>query len=167
MSQKSSQTDCNCSTNAATPARMTVQQLRELSRQRAIKSKTKCRSKHPRHEESSLQVECVKWFRLQYPQLARLLIAVPNGGARNAATGRILKAEGVVAGVADLVLFVAAHSYHALCIEMKTQKGRQQDTQREWQRAVEAQRYKYIICRSFEQFQKEICSYLWGADIGL
>jgi len=114
-----------------------------------------------------LQIDCVDWFRRTYPKLALLLFSVPNGGRRSAATGRILKAEGVVAGVADLVLFVAAHSYHALCIEMKTQKGRQQDTQREWQRAVEAQRYKYIICRSFEQFQKEICSYLWGADIGL
>ena len=164
MSQKSSQTDFNCSTSAATPARMTVQQLRELSRQRAVK--TKCRSKHPRHEESSLQIDCVDWFRRQYPQLALLLIAVPNGGARSAATGRILKAEGVVAGVADLVLFVAHRGCHALCIEMKTAKGRQRDTQRAWQKAVEAQGYKYVICRSFDDFKTQVQSYLWGAYVG-
>ena len=46
--------------------------------------------------EHSLQVCCVHWFRLQYPQYATLLFAVPNGGARNAITAGKLKAEGVV-----------------------------------------------------------------------
>lgn len=162
MSQKSSQRDCKCSTSA--PQTITPQQWAQISRQRSIK--TKCRSKHPRHEESSLQIDCVSWFRHTFPQLARLLIAVPNGGARNAATGRILKAEGVVAGVADLILFVAHRGYHALCIEMKTAKGRQQDTQKAWQKAVEAQDYKYVICRSLDDFKTTVQSYLWGAYIG-
>lgn len=91
---------------------------------------------------------------------------MPNGGARNAATGRILKAEGVVAGVADLILFVAHRDCHALCIEMKTAKGRQQDTQKAWQKAVEAQGYKYVICRSLDEFKTTVNSYLWGAYIG-
>lgn len=164
MSQKSSQTDCNCSTSEATPAQMTVQQLRELSRQRAIKQTT-CRSKHPRHDESSLQVECVKWFRLRYPRLARLLFAVPNGGARNAVTGRILKAEGVVAGVADLLLLVANRDYHALCIEMKTAKGRQQETQKAWQHDVEAHGFKYVVCRSFADFTTQVSEYLNCAHV--
>lgn len=169
MSQKSSQKGCNCSTSV--PQRMTVQQLRELSRQRSITdsrsiSKSHRSKSHPRHEESSLQIDCVDWFRKNYPQLDRLLFAVPNGGARNAATGRILKAEGVVAGVADLILFVAHRYCHALCIEMKTAKGRQQDTQKAWQKAVEAQGYKYVICRSLDEFKTTVNSYLWGAYIG-
>lgn len=171
MSQKSSQTSCNCSTDV--PQAMTVQQLRELSRKRAIRQhsitakqyvKTNRRS-NPRHEESSLQIDCVDWFRHTYPQCARLLFAVPNGGRRSAATGRILKSEGVVAGVADLILFVAHRGYHALCIEMKTAKGRQQDTQKAWQQAVEAQGYKYIICRSLDDFKSQVSNYLWGTFI--
>ena len=110
-----------------------------------------------------MQIDCVDWFRRTYPKLALLLFSVPNGGRRSAATGRILKAEGVVAGVADLILFVAHRGHHALCIEMKTQKGRQRDTQKAWQQAVEKQGYKYVICRSLEDFQTQVISYLWGA----
>ena len=34
--------------------------------------------KKPGHEESRLQQRCVLWFRMQYPAIAPLLIAVPN-----------------------------------------------------------------------------------------
>lgn len=110
--------------------------------------------------ESNLQKACVKWFCLQYPQLADVFFAVPNGGARSAVTGAILKAEGVRKGVADLLLLVPNKKYHGLCIEMKTKKGRQSLSQRLWQWAVTRQGYKYIICRSVEDFVKEIEDYL-------
>ena len=75
--------------------------------------------------EHRLQCACVRWFRYQYPHHVSLLFAVPNGGRRDAVTGARLKAEGVVAGVADLLLFVPTKQHHALCIEMKTATGRQ------------------------------------------
>lgn len=112
------------------------------------------------HAESQLQKSCVMWFRLQYPRLRYLLFAVPNGGARSAVTGAILKAEGVLAGVADLLLLVPSREYHGLCIEMKTAKGRQSTTQKQWERAVTLHGYKYIVCRSFTDFVKEINEYL-------
>lgn len=112
------------------------------------------------HEESNIQRWCVYWFRSQYPHLARMLFAVPNGGARSRVTASILKGEGVVAGVADLILLVPAGGYHALCIEMKTPKGRQQPTQKEWQTDVERHGYKYIVCRSVDQFIAEVRGYL-------
>ena len=59
-----------------------------------------------KHEESHIQRNCVKWFRLAYPKLARLLFAVPNGGKRGIREAAIMKAEGVVAGVADLLLLI-------------------------------------------------------------
>lgn len=114
-----------------------------------------------RHIESSIQCGCVAWYRLQYPELGKLLVACPNGSKRpNAITGAILKREGVVAGVADLLLFVARGGYHGLHIEMKTEKGRQSDAQKAWQSLVEAQGYKYIICRSVEEFVKEVGNYM-------
>lgn len=113
-----------------------------------------------RHIESIIQQNCVKWFRLQYPKLALLLVAVPNGGARRRIEGGIMKAEGVTRGVSDLVLFFPSNHFHGLCIEMKTQKGRQQPSQKIWQREVEWAGYKYIICHSFDEFMTEINNYL-------
>lgn len=113
-----------------------------------------------RNIESRLQIACVKWFRLQYPKLANLLNSVPNGGARNEVTGAILKAEGSVRGVADLELNIARGHWHGLKIEMKTAKGRQSPHQKLWQEAVTKQGYKYIICRSIEDFMEEITSYI-------
>lgn len=103
--------------------------------------------------EHRLQCACVKWFRLQYPGLAMLLFAIPNGGARNAVTGQRLKEEGVVAGVADLFLSAPNSESHGLYIEMKTAKGVQSPSQRSFQAAVEEQGYVYAVCRSFEEFR--------------
>lgn len=113
-----------------------------------------------RHIESNIQKQCVSWFRLQYPKLKYNLIAVGNGGARNRTEAAIMKGEGVTAGVSDLVLFYGNIKYHGLCIEMKTPTGRQQDSQKLWQQYVEVQNYKYAICRSLEDFQMLINSYL-------
>lgn len=110
------------------------------------------------NRESKLQQACVRWFRLQYPKL--VLFAIPNGGYRNAVTGAILKAEGVLAGVSDLILLYPSGGYHGLCIEMKTEKGRQQESQKEFQHRVEAVGYKYAICRSFDNFAEVIREYL-------
>lgn len=112
-----------------------------------------------KHEESLIQQNCVRWFRLQYPKLARLLFAVPNGGARRPIEGKIMKAEGTLAGVSDLLLLYPSKGFHGLCIEMKTPKGRQQPSQKLFQRAVEEYGYKYAICRSFEDFMTEIRAY--------
>lgn len=136
---------------------MKVDMYKELlARQEKSAAKPRTRA----HEESELQRQCVTWFRLQYPKLARLLFAVPNGGARNAVTGAILKAEGVVPGVADLLLLVPRNGYHGLAIEMKTRTGRQSDSQREWQQEVEAQGYRYVVCRSFDDFRNEVDAYI-------
>lgn len=67
-----------------------------------------------RHEESELQRSCVKWFRYKYSNLKPLLFAVPNGGFRNVREARIMKAEGVVAGVSDLILLLPRQGFHAL-----------------------------------------------------
>lgn len=115
-----------------------------------------------RHEESDLQQACVRWFRMQHPQLAPLLFAVPNGGVRNVRTARVLKAEGVMAGVADLLLLVPSKEWHGLCVEMKTMTGRQSESQRAWEKAVTSQGYKYVVCRGVECFVRLINGYLGG-----
>ena len=70
------------------------------------------------------------------------------------------KAEGLVAGVSDLILLVSRGGFGALCIEPKTPKGRQSAAQKEWQRKAEIAGNKYIICRDVETFSEEIKKYL-------
>lgn len=114
----------------------------------------------PDDKEHRLQSSCVQWFRLQFPEYAHSLFAVPNGGRRDKATGARLKAEGVVAGVADLILLRQSKGYGALLIEMKTKAGRQAATQKEWQRKVERDGYRYVVCRSLEEFMDAVRDYL-------
>ena len=119
-----------------------------------------------KHNESKLQQSCVRWFRYAYPKYAHLLFAVPNGVATTATQGRILKAEGMVAGVSDLILLVPRNDNGALCIEMKTTKGIQRETQKLWQQEAESAGNKYIIARTFDQFREAIIRYL-GEEDGL
>lgn len=114
----------------------------------------------PRHIESHIQRNCLTWFRLQYPELRLVLFAIPNGGARNKREAGILKAEGVTAGVADMILLTPSGSYGALCIEFKTEDGSQRQSQKEWQQAAETAGNKYVIVRSIEDFIREINTYL-------
>lgn len=112
-------------------------------------------------EEHRIQVECVKWFRLQYPKLRLRLFAVPNGGQRNVIVASKMKAEGVLSGVADLILLKSNGKYAALLVEMKTKKGRQSETQKLWEADVcKNGEYKYVLCRSIEDFISAIRSYI-------
>jgi hypothetical protein len=110
--------------------------------------------------ESQIQEACVKWFRYQYPELKRCLFAIPNGGARTPKGGATLKKEGVLAGVADLFLSKPNQTYHGFYIEMKTPKGTQQPSQKEFEKEAIKQGYKYLVIRSFDDFEKEVKAYL-------
>lgn len=124
-------------------------------------------------QESYLQQEAVAWFRFQYPKYAQVLIHVPNEGKRNTkmvrtkygmkvvcSGGARLKAEGMVAGVADLLLLTPNNEYGSLAIEMKTPTGRLSDSQKEWREEFEKAGNKYVVCRSFEQFMCEVVDYM-------
>jgi hypothetical protein len=117
-----------------------------------------------KHLESKLQIECVRWFRYQYPQ--HTLFSIPNGGARNKTEAAILKAEGVLAGVADLFLMCARIEpylniyYYGLFIELKTAKGKQTEKQKEFQKKAEEHEYKYEVVRSFNEFKEVVDNYL-------
>ena len=107
--------------------------------------------KKPRQPERNLQEACVKWFRLAYPKL--FIFAVPNGGSRNQIEAHNMRLSGVVAGVSDLVVI---GNGKVLFVEMKIAKGRQSERQKEFQDIVESLNHKYVVCRSFEGFKKEI-----------
>lgn len=113
-----------------------------------------------KHQESTIQINCVKWLRYQYPQLANLFYAIPNGGYRNPVTSKIMKAEGVLAGVADLFLSYPNKTKHGLYIEMKTKAGKQSEYQKQFQSNVEAVGYQYAVCHDLIEFIDTINKYL-------
>lgn len=133
---------------------MTFDELLSQSRKGRVR-------KRPSEVEHRIQQACVRWFNLQYPYLRGRLFAVPNGGRRDVVTGAKLKAEGVVAGVADLILLVTNKAFGALLIEMKKPGGIQSAAQRQWQEIVtRGGEYKYVICRSIYDFMREIRDFL-------
>lgn len=131
--------------------------------------------------ESIVQQGAVKWFNLQYPQYRGLLVHIPNEGRRTIKVingrpvcigGAKLKAEGLVKGAADLVLFVPNKYFHALCLETKVElfdystgkekktKTYQSPEQKEWQALVESQGYRYEVYRNIDEFRKIVLEYL-------
>lgn len=117
--------------------------------------------KRPSDEEHRIQCSCVRWFNLKHRKLKGRLFAVPNGGKRDALTGAKLKAEGVVAGVADLILLVPNRFYGALLVEMKTLTGRQSKSQKDWEQIITSEGdYKYVVCHSLDDFIREVDDYL-------
>lgn len=81
--------------------------------------------------------------------------AVPNGGSRSQITtksgrkfsleGKRLKDEGVKAGVADMMILWEGR---LICLEVKTEKGRQSTAQKEWEAEVTEAGGLYKIVRS-------------------
>jgi hypothetical protein len=74
-------------------------------------------------------------------------------------TAQRLKAEGVVPGVSDLVLFMPNTKYHGLFLELKIKPNKQSEHQKKWQLIVEAMNYRYVMVYSFEDFKLQIESY--------
>ena len=128
-----------------------------------------------------MQQGAVAWFRYQFPSLAQLLVHIPNEGKRTVrwikgrpvcTGGAKLKAEGMVKGAADLVLFVPNKYFHALCLETKVElfdysngkakktKTYQSPEQKEWQALVESQGYRYEVYRNIDEFRKIVLEYL-------
>lgn len=115
--------------------------------------------------ESQIQKDFVAWFRKRYPTIEPLFFAVGNGGRRNAWTAKIMKDEGVRAGVSDLILLIPKHGYAALLIETKKPDGTQSDSQKEFERLATKYKYLYKICRSLPEFQKLIMWYVEDKEV--
>ena len=119
----------------------------------------KCRRK-PRNLEHQLQCRVIRWFRLAHRDMVHNLFAVPNGGYRTKTTAALLKAEGQLAGVADLILLKRKGRCGALLLEAKVKGNYQSESQREWQKRIEADGYIYRVFRTLEEFIQIVEEYL-------
>lgn len=127
--------------------------------------------------EHAEQRALVSWFKTYaHRDLAKLLVNIPNGARRTRWEAARAKAEGLTAGAPDLFLFVARGKWHGLAIEMKwqteewskgkphTEKSYQSKEQREWQKAAQAQGYRYEVVRTADEGIKLITEYLNTED---
>jgi len=117
-----------------------------------------------KHEESKIQRACVHWFRSSHPRI--LLVSFLNGvyiagtPGQRAMRWNILKAEGAVVGIPDLMVCHASKGYHALYVEMKTEKGKLSYEQKLIHAYLINAGYCVKICRSFDEFTITINNYL-------
>lgn len=100
--------------------------------------------------ESYLQAQCFQWHWNNYPEQRKKLFMVHNN-PKNPIDGNRLKAQGMVAGVSDLMLL--RNNRPPLCIEIKLPKGKQQPVQIEWQQVAESTGAEYVIIRSLDEFK--------------
>lgn len=119
----------------------------------------------PKLTEHELQAAIIKKcdersiLRVEYG----LILAIPNGGARHPAVAGKLKAEGVRAGVPDLLIPVARRGYHGLWLELKVTPNKPSQAQLDWIRKLKAEGYRVVtVWDSVEAAMLEIESYLEG-----
>lgn len=106
-------------------------------------------------------IDWAEWNTGRFPAL-KLLHHIPNGGKRNKAEAARFKAMGVKAGVPDLFLPVPMNGYAGLYIEMKYDKNKPTDNQKEWIKALKENGYKVEVCWSGEAATRELEAYLQG-----
>lgn len=102
------------------------------------------------NSENYLQKKCFAYFLERYPSEGGLLFHVPNEARRSFSNAMLMKSMGVTAGVSDFIYFTPRG--RVVCIELKTETGRQSESQKQWQRAVESVGIRYVLVRSFYEF---------------
>ena len=113
-----------------------------------------------KHPESDLQANCVKWFRYQYPNLAKVFFSVPNGSKRTKSQQAVLKKEGALLGVSDLILLVPNSQFNCLLLEAKIKPNKQTSEQKEFQESAQWFGNCYKVFYSFEEFRSIVTEYL-------
>lgn len=113
------------------------------------------------HTEAAMFMRAVRGAEADWPEL-RWLFAVPNGGHRAKRTAAAMKAEGAKAGVPDYLLPVARGGHPGLAIELKTATGRPSPEQRAWLAHLEAQGWRAVVARGWEQAWDVVRDYMAG-----
>lgn len=92
------------------------------------------------------------------------ILAIPNGGQRTKSQGGKLKAEGVRAGIPDLMVAVARHGYHGLFLELKISPNKPSQSQLDWIRKLNDQGYFCFVAWNSVQKAIEALEWYIGGD---
>ena len=108
-------------------------------------------------KEDQIHASIIRFLDMALPNESTPAWHTPNGGARNAITGAMMKRLGTRAGFPDICFLHAGTLY---AIEVKTENGRQSDAQKTWQANLERAGGKYAIARSVTDAQDMLKK--WG-----
>ena len=117
----------------------------------------------PVDREGLEQAALMRELELCYPAVFDLIYHVPNGGHRVKGVAAKLKAQGVKAGIPDLVLSMARGGYFGLYIEFKATPPNDaavSANQQERLRKLNDQGYLAIVCRGHFDAMEQIRAYL-------
>jgi hypothetical protein len=117
----------------------------------------------PVDREGQEQAALMTELRIRMPEVADLIYHVPNGGHRVKAVAAKLKAQGVKAGIPDLVLPMARGGFFGLYIEFKATPPNDaaiSSSQHERIRKLNAQGYLAVVCRGHFDTMEQIRAYL-------
>lgn len=109
------------------------------------------------------QAALITELRIRMPEVADLIYHVPNGGHRVKKVAADLKAQGVMAGIPDLVLTMARGGYFGLYIEFKATPPNDaaiSASQHERIRKLNDQGYLAVVCRGHFDAMEQIRAYL-------
>jgi len=122
-----------------------------------------------RHLEDDHQKALMQWARvarLRGVLVSDFLVAIPNGGNRNPKEAARLKAQGVKAGVSDLLLALPANGFCGLWIELKapatptSKAGKPTALQLEWLDRMAQVGYAAQLCYGWQAAKQTIQEYL-------
>lgn len=114
-----------------------------------------------KHPESVLQRAIIKYL----GEVGIWAVHVPNGSKlagspeQRARTGARLKADGLAPGFPDLVLYAADGRVGH--IEVKSERGYHEVTQKACQSKLEALGHRYAVCRSLEDVEETLEQWGW------
>lgn len=96
----------------------------------------------------------MNYIRYVYPDL--LAFHVPNGGGRNKIEAAKFKRMGVMAGVSDIVILTPTDGYNGAVLELKTEKGKVQKSQREFMDKAKSNGYYTTVIRNHGELSRAL-----------
>lgn len=110
--------------------------------------------------EHAEQAAFVEWLDLKHLRFFAVPNALKVGGVKLMS---YLKAEGLRAGVPDLIIPYRSGGYGSLAIEMKKKGGTVKPKQKEWHEFLRGQGYQVSVCYSADEAIATTIRYMNGA----
>lgn len=113
-------------------------------------------------DEQKFQTECSKWLRkeLYLRGEPQIYYHVPNERKASMAQMCRLKAQGVLAGVSDVVLPLRSEEYSGIYCELKANTGSPSKEQKAFLAGVAAEGHLAVVINDLETFKEVFTFYL-------